>query len=39
MRVSLPDCRKGQVENRDKTGKCSMSQGYKGEFLPFVLEW
>ena len=32
MGVGLPDVRVGQVENRDKTGKFSVSQGFKGEF-------
>ena len=47
MGVGLPDFREGQVEklgqNWDKTGtkleKCSISQGFEGEFLLFVLEW
>ena len=29
---------KDKWTNRDKTGKCSISQGFEGEFLPFVLE-
>ena len=32
MGVGMPDFRKGQVENRDKTGKCSSSQGFEGNF-------
>ena len=39
MGVGVPDFREGQVENRDKTGKCSISQGFEREFLQFVLEW
>ena len=39
MEVGLPDFREGQVENRDKTGKCSIAQGFEEEFLLFVLEW
>ena len=35
----VPDFREGQVENRDKNGKCSISQGLEGESLLFVLEW
>ena len=26
-------------QNRDKTGKYPISQGFKGEFLLFALEW
>ena len=33
-----PDFRERQVENRERTGKYSISQGFGGEFLPFVLE-
>ena len=36
MGVGVPDCREGQVENRAKTGKCSISQGFEGKFLLFV---
>ena len=39
MGVGPPDLRKGQMENRDKTGKFSISQGFEGEFLLFALEW
>ena len=39
MGAGLPDVREGQVENKDKTGKCSISQGFKGGILLFVLEW
>ena len=33
----MPDFREGQVENRAKTGKCSISQGFEGGFLQFAL--
>ena len=39
MRVHMPDFREGQVENRAEIGKCSISQGFEGAFLPFVPEW
>ena len=39
MGVGLQDFREGQVENRDETGKCSISRGFEGEFLLFVPEW
>ena len=36
MVVGMPDFKKGQVENRAKTEKCSFAQGFEGGFLPFV---
>ena len=30
---------KEKWKNRNKTKKCSISQAFEGEFLPFVLEW
>ena len=37
MGVVVPDLRKGQMKNRDKTRKCSFPQGFDGEILLFVL--
>ena len=39
MGVGLPDFRERQVEVETKLEKCSISQGFEGEFLLFLLEW
>ena len=39
MWVGRPDFWERQVENRDKTGKCPISQSSEREFLLFVIEW
>ena len=39
MGVDLPDVREGQEEIGQNWKNEKISQGFEGEFLPFVLEW
>ena len=39
MKVGVPGFREDKWKNRDKTGKCSISQDFEEAFLLFVPEW
>ena len=39
MKVGVPDLGKDKWKIETKLEKCSASQGFEREFLPFVLEW